>query len=148
MITEKELKYVRLTKFLADEFSRDTSTKVGTIIIHPETYEILVTGYNGFPRKVDERLDRKERPIKYAFTEHSERNALYSAARRGISVNGAILISTMFPCSDCARGIIQSGISRIISPPIDNERWVESSKYAEEMLQEAGITIDLIKKEE
>jgi dCMP deaminase len=144
MITEKEQQYVELTQHIANIFSRDNSTKVGCLVLHPETLEILVTGYNGFPRKVIELPNRKERPLKYTFTEHAERNAIYSAARRGIPLEGATIITTLFPCADCARAIIQSGIKRLISKPQDNERWTESSGYATAMLEEANINISLL----
>ena len=147
MLTDKEADYLDVPAYLANKFSRDNSTKVGAIVIDPESFQILVTGYNGFPRKVEERPERKERPDKYTYTEHAERNALYSAARSGIRLKGATMICTMFPCSDCARGIIQSGIAKLITPDIDNERWTESSMHASLMLKEAGVEIELYNKE-
>ena len=144
MISQKDLAYFDITKFMADTLSRDNSTKVGCFVIEPESYQILVTGYNGFPRKVFESADRKERPLKYVYTEHAERNAFYHAARHGIKLLGGTLITTMFPCHDCARGIIQVGIKHIITNPQEIERWSESSGYALQMLLEADINISYI----
>ena len=57
---------------------------------------------------------RRDRPLKYLWTEHAERNAFYNAARSGISLNGCILyVNSLPPCCDCARGIIQTGIIEI-----------------------------------
>lgn len=142
MLTNKEYEYLDVPRYLANKFSKDKSTKVGAIIIDPETYQILLTGYNGFPRKVKELAERLERPTKYLYTEHAERNAIYHAARKGPHTDGATMICTMFPCADCARAIIQSGIIRVISPDIEIERWAESSQAAKEMLIEAGVEIE------
>jgi dCMP deaminase len=144
MISLKELDYLSFASDLANRFSRDNSTKVGAIILNPNTLHILSTGYNGFPRKVLETKDRMERPLKYVYTEHAERNAIYGAARQGHSLDGSLMICTMFPCHDCARAIIQSGIMRIISYKPNNERWAESNGHSLTMFNEAGIIVDLV----
>lgn len=145
MISNKETQYLELARDLANRFSRDNSTKVGAIILNPDTLHILSTGYNGFPRKVIERPFRKDRPLKYVFTEHAERNAIYGAARQGHALDGSLMICTMFPCHDCARGIIQSGIIRVIAPKPTNERWSISCDQAYMMLREAGVSVDYFK---
>lgn len=142
MLTNKELTYLDVPRYFADKFSRDNSTKVGAIVIDPESYQVLLTGYNGFPRKVKELPERMERPAKYLYTEHAERNAIYHAARKGPHTLGATMICTMFPCADCARAIIQAGIIRVITPDIAVERWAESSEAARQMLIEAGVQIE------
>jgi hypothetical protein len=87
---------------------RHVSTRVGCVIVGTHK-EIRAIGYNGFPRGVDDDRDaRHERPVKYKWTEHAERNAIYSSARAGISIDGCTMYLPWFPCMDCARAIVQS----------------------------------------
>ena len=66
--------------------SKDRSTKLGCVIVGVG-HEVRSTGYNGFPRGVNDNVDaRHQRPEKYKWTEHAERNAIYNAARCGVSV--------------------------------------------------------------
>jgi len=133
---------------LVSSKSKDPSTKIGAIIVG-EDNEILSTGFNGFPRGVDEsKPERWERPIKYTFVEHAERNAIYNAARNGVALKGSIMyvnFSEVCPCSGCTRGIIQSGIKKIICGgqpfPGKGDHWEEDIKIARIMLEEAGIEV-------
>jgi dCMP deaminase len=84
-------------------WSKDQSAKTGCVIVGPDRL-IRSVGYNGFVRGVDDEVDsRHERPAKYSWTEHAERNAIYNAARIGISLAGATCYVNWFPCADCAR---------------------------------------------
>lgn len=95
--------------------SKDQSTKVGAVIVGPD-HEVLSLGWNGFPRGVDDNVqERHERPAKYEWTEHAERNAIYNAARHGIALRGATIYVTHAPCAACARAIVQSGIRAVVS---------------------------------
>ena len=145
MRADKALKYFLLTKYQAEIFSKDPSTKVGALILAPDSYEILSLGYNGMPRKIDEtKPERWQRPIKYMFVEHAERNAIYNATRKGVSLDGAIALVTMFPCADCARGLIQVGISMLVCTKPTKElidRWGAHFDVSTEMLQEAEVSI-------
>ena len=93
--------------------------------------------------------ERQERPAKYLYIEHGERNAIYNAARAGIPLKGCRIYMGFYPCADCARAIIQSGIKEIIMDATDyeekekywNERWKEQITASKEMLSEAGIGI-------
>ena len=132
--------------------SKDTSTKVGCIIVGPNN-EIISTGFNGLPRGVLEEPHRIERPTKYLYTEHAERNAIYLAARRGVCIEGASIYLQWFPCADCARAIIQSGIKNVIidkncydpkSPTTADKRWKDSFDASLIMLNEANIKILII----
>lgn len=122
--------------------SKDESTKVGAVIVD-DNRNVRATGYNGFPRGVrDDLPERNERPAKYRYTEHAERNAIYSAARSGTSVAGCTVYCTHFPCTDCARGIIQAGIKRVVVPadgaiPTFADDW----EMAYRMLDEAGVKL-------
>jgi dCMP deaminase len=128
------------------EKSKDPSTKVGVVIVGPDK-QIVSTGFNGFPRAVNESSsERWERPTKYDYVEHAERNAIYNAARHGIALRGCMLYMVglgppTIPCFDCARAIIQSGITLVIGrsfKPVP-DRWLKNLKGAQSMLTEAGV---------
>lgn len=115
MRKDKAIKFLRLSKFLAQEFSKDPSTKVGAQILHAEDYSVLTQGYNGMPRGVDEsRPERQERPMKYHFYEHGERNAAFNLARK--QLKGSTVITTAVPSTSCARAIVSVGASRVFFP--------------------------------
>jgi dCMP deaminase len=119
--------------------SKDPSTKVGCVIVGPDN-EIRSTGYNGYPRGMDDSI-QYERPIKYKFYEHAERNAIYNSARFGASIKGCIIyISNLPPCTDCSRAIIQSGIERVYySCSTVPERWREDIEISLQMLDTCGV---------
>jgi dCMP deaminase len=126
--------------------SKDPSTQIGAIIVG-EDNEVISTGYNSFPRGLDDSVpERLISPLKYLYVEHAERNAIYNAARIGVSVkNSTIYLTSGIPCSDCARGIINSGIKtiycKIICTTKNLEKWKESKKIALEMLMECGVEV-------
>lgn len=107
-------------------------------------------GYNGFPRNVNDNIEeRHERPLKYAWTEHAEKNALANCNRVGIPTKDCSIYITHFPCSNCSRMIIQSGLKEVVvdAASIDNDfgqRWDEDLQISKEMLTEAGVTIHFI----
>ena len=136
--------------------SKDKSRRVGAVIVDTKG-GIRATGYNGFPRGVnDDNILRHERPAKYLYTEHSERNAIYQAARSGTSTENCSLYtwaegSGLGVCSDCARAIIQSGIVSVVVQRPDNQEGAASWQVdwpsedltaAAEMLAEAGVTLE------
>ncbi len=137
--------FIKLVKLVADK-SRDTSTKCGCVIVSKD-HSILSCGYNGLPRGVEYKDERTEvRPIKYKYFEHGERNAIYNAARHGIALEGSTAYVTGPPCSDCGRGLIQSGIKEVVIPEdiskcaVRNKtQWGESCQLAQEMFKEAGV---------
>lgn len=135
---------------LVSEKSKDESTKVGCVIVGPE-HEVRSTGYNGIPRNVNdtqEKPERHERPEKYYWYEHAERNAIYNAARNGIPLNDCTMYVTMYPCADCARGIIQSGIKTLKCYAENTTKLPDANYNASlKMLQEAGVNIEVFDKE-
>jgi len=151
ILTKWHLRFIELAKHIAS-WSKDRSTKVGAVAVGPNR-EIRSTGYNGFPRGVDDDIEeRHERPLKYIYTEHSERNCLYHAARIGVSLEGCEMYCTHFPCPDCARGIIQSGIISLFYPEDKSEgargfreRSYEAHKLSLEMLISSGVNCYIIK---
>ena len=117
--------------------SKDQSMKCGTVIIG-EGHTILTTGYNGFPRGVDDNNEAyHKRPEKYFWTEHGERNAIYNAARNGVKLLESRAYITGYPCVDCARALVQAGIKEIIVPTKETDpffkrgRWDDWSKSFE-----------------
>ena len=136
--------FIALAKLVAQK-SKDNSTKVGVVIVGPD-HEIRSTGYNGFPRGIDESDSaRWKRPIKYQRVEHAERNAIYNAARVGTSIHGCTMYMESPPCTECGRAVIQAGIKEIVvatqNPFNDREDWSESIQFALDMLAEAGVNV-------
>ena len=127
--------------------SKDENTQVGAVIVGPGK-EIVSTGYNSFPRGVeDDHKERQERPEKYFWFEHAERNAIYNAARTGVAWKGAVLYVPAMPCMDCARGIVQVGIKQVIINAEDQrkwakkDKWIEHSKRTVRLFKEAGVEL-------
>jgi dCMP deaminase len=146
---EKAFKFMELAKFQANLFSKDPNTKVGAILLAPESFQILSMGFNGMPRKINESvMARWERPTKYMYVCHAEANAICNAARHGTPLMNSIAVVTFFPCCDCAKSLIQCGVQSIVTPPpsLDCPRWGESHTIASEMFEEAGVKIIDLKK--
>jgi dCMP deaminase len=127
--------------------SKDESTQIGAVIVG-KGGEIISTGYNSFPRGLNDNIpERQERPEKYFFFEHAERNAIYNAARIGVSTMGSVIYLTSgLPCCDCARGIINSGITKVYCKKEcttkNKEKWVEQQTKSYSMLIECGIDVE------
>jgi dCMP deaminase len=137
-------KFIKLSNHVST-WSKDKNKKVGAVIVDNDNI-VLSMGYNGIPRGCDDTDEsRYERPIKYLFTEHAERNAIYHAARHGVSLKDCKLYVTLFPCADCARAMIQSGITKLIAPEpnLNHEVWGDHFKAAIQMMEEAKIEIVL-----
>jgi dCMP deaminase len=125
--------------------SKDKYTQIGAVIVG-EDGEIVSTGYNSFPRGLDDGIDsRQERPEKYYWFEHAERNAIYNAARIGVSTKGTTMyLSCGLPCADCARGIINAGVRRIFCERVDvtkGDLWKESQERSWDMFRETGVDV-------
>ena len=126
--------------------SKDERTQIGAVIVGNDK-EIVSTGYNSFPRGIDDNIvKRQKRPEKYFWFEHAERNAIYNAARIGVSTKGCTMyLSCSLPCADCARGIINAGITRIFCERVDSmsksPKWVESHERSWVMFEEAGVNV-------
>lgn len=137
--------FMNLARNVAER-SKDRSTKVGCVIVGPDN-EIRSTGYNGFPRGInDDAEDRHQRPEKYLWTEHAERNAVYSAARVGVPLNGCRAYLPWFPCMDCARALVQAGIVELIAtkPDLSDPKWGEDFKRVGTLFGEAGVSVRFV----
>jgi len=130
---------------LVAKMSKDESTKVGAVIIGADR-EVLSTGFNGIPRYCnDSSALRQQRPEKYFWFEHAERNAIYNAAKNGIRLDGATMYCSAPSCAECARALIQSGIRRVIFPKnhafLKREDWASNFTASREMLEEAQVKV-------
>lgn len=134
---------IDLAKHIAS-WSKDPSTKVGAVIVRPN-YTICSTGYNGFPRGVnDDPKMYADRETKYERTVHAEMNAILTAPE---PVTGYTLYCTLPPCSSCAKLVIQAGIKRFVAPAPEEElieRWRLDKSVA--LLMEANIDVLLMGK--
>src|SRR5690349_7537513 len=107
-MTDWDSRFMELA-LLVGSWSKDRSRQVGCVVVGPDN-EIRSTGYNGFPREVDDSVEaRHVKPAKYRWTEHAERNAIYNACLIGTPLKGCKMYLSWFPCMDCARAIAQSG---------------------------------------
>lgn len=140
---KKQIKNYSQLTYAISLFSKDPDKKVGSIFLHPKTFQILSTGYNGFPRKVNETKKRWKKPEKYKWVVHSEQNGIYNATLNGVKLKNSILFTTKFPCNDCAKGLIQADIKQIYTykPDLKHKTWGESMKISLEMFKESNIII-------
>jgi dCMP deaminase len=129
------------------EWSKDRSTKVGCVIVGCDN-EIRAVGYNGFVRGSDDHDDSKhERPDKYIWTEHAERNAIYHAAMIGVPLRGCRMYLPWYPCVDCARAIVQCGLAELVAyePDLLDPRWGTGFAHAAAILKGASLKVRFAK---
>ncbi len=140
--------YFKEMAALVSKKSKDINTNIGAVIVGPNN-EVRSTGYNSFPRGLNDNIpERQERPEKYFFLEHSERNAIYNAARVGTPTEGCrIFLNCAIPCADCARAIIQAGIKEVIITSFSSHspKWEESAARSMQMFTESGVVVRLYK---
>jgi dCMP deaminase len=135
--------------------SKDPSTQNGACIVDIESLSPLSLGYNGFPRGCSDdefpwaREAEKVYNTKYPYVEHAERNAIFNAARRGIGLNNSVIYiyseKGYFPCDECARAIIQSGIKEVvmgfaINTNTDKYDWTATKQ----MFRSVGIKVRIL----
>lgn len=132
-------------------WSKDPRTKVGAVAVSDEK-QILSIGWNGFPRSIEDNTERlSNRDTKNSIMVHAEMNCIYNATHNGISLKDATIYvsgTNGIPvCSECAKGIIQVGIKRIVMPyanPDVHDYWQKSAWLSRTLCREANITIDQI----
>ena len=137
-------RFLRLAAEIA-EFSKDTSTKVGCILVRDR--RIISTGYNGFPRGISDSFDRLlDRDKKYEMTVHAEINAVTTAALHGVSTEGSTAYVTFQPCSRCAAVLINAGIKEVYvtADSLIPDRWLDNMVLAANLLKEAGILLETL----
>ena len=130
---------------LAAQRSKDPNTQVGACIVSNDN-KILSIGYNGMPLNCSDDDFTWERDTaddnKYFYTVHSELNAILNY--RGGSLEGSKIYVTLFPCNECAKAIIQSGIHRIVYES-DKYNGVDTNIASKRMLKAAGVELVQLK---
>jgi dCMP deaminase len=123
--------------------SPDPSTQNAALLI--DDGSIILAAINEFPVGVLYTEERWERPLKYQFVEHAERNLIYKAAKQGIATDGLTMVSPWAPCTNCARAIIQAGIKCLVRHKDAEKRspefWAEEIRVANQQLKEAGVEV-------
>ncbi len=125
--------------------SKDERTHIGAVVVG-EDNEIKSTGYNSFVRGLNDGLsERQEKPEKYFWFEHAERNAIYNATLIGASLKGCKMYTNGIPCMDCSRGVVQSGIEEVIVDKLwdggNRGDDLEHTKRALQMFEETGVRV-------
>ena len=130
-------RFMRLAKEVST-WSKDPKTKVGCVIVDDKR-RVISVGYNGFPRGVpdDEHL-LNDREDKLARVVHAELNAILSAGNP-MRLEGATLYCSLYPCNECAKSIIQSGIAVIIAPYPGNGEWSDAWAISDQMFTDSGV---------
>ena len=127
---------------LAAQRSKDPNTQVGACIVDGQN-RILSTGYNGFPLGCSDddfpwSREGEATDTKYPYVVHAELNAILNS--RGKSLAGSKLYVALFPCNECAKAIIQSGISEVIYLS-DKYKDTPLTKASRRMLETAGVKL-------
>lgn len=136
-------RFCELAQFVS-KWSKDPNAQVGAVVVSRRGGDVTI-GYNGFPMGVEDSADRLgNKDVKLEFIVHAEQNALIAA---GVRSDGSTLYVWGKPVrARCAGPVIQAGVRRIValSPDVDKgSSWYETGLYAVQMLQEAGIVVDL-----
>ena len=124
-------------------YTDDPDKAVGCSVYF-ESKDQFIFGFNRMPRGIIKNTDRLIRPVKYEWIEHAERDLITTAARKGVSLRNQAMYMTWFPCTDCARSIINSGIVKLYYPEgcVDpKSKWADNHKISKEMLLEAQVEL-------
>ena len=142
--TKWKKRFLKLSKEIST-WSKDPSTKVGALIIS-EDRNIISTGYNGFPRGIEDTEERlNNRELKYKFVLHAEMNCILKEIYNGRSIKDCILNVQGLPTNyEWTKSIIQAGIKKVITDSKATDNWKESLKLSLEMLKEANVEIEFI----
>ena len=123
---------------LAARRSKDPSTQVGACIVSKDNI-IISTGYNGMPQGCSDDefpWDREGEETKYPYVVHAELNAILNA--NGRDLRGSRLFVALFPCNECAKAIIQSGVKEVIYLS-DKYAHTPTTIASKRMLDAAGV---------
>lgn len=121
--------------------SKDPNTQVGACIVDQDN-KVVSIGYNGMPRGCNDSdmpwaRDGGFLDTKYAYVVHAELNAILNASR---PVKDCTIYVSLFPCNECAKAIIQSGIKKIIYES-DKYDGADNNVASKRMLNEAGVEL-------
>lgn len=137
-------RYLKLAEHISS-WSKDPNTKIGAVAVGSKG-QILAQGYNGFPRGIKDTPKRlNDRELKLKLVVHAEMNLIYNASYSGTPLDGATLYVYGLPiCSECAKGIIQVGIKKVVVSKSCIEKrphWNESWELSVKMFKEAGVLV-------
>jgi len=127
-------------------WSKDPSRQIGAVAVGSKG-QVLAQGYNGFPRGIPDNPSLyQDRVLKYKYVVHAEMNVIYNATYNGVSLDGSTLYVHGLPvCSDCAKGVIQVGVKRVVMPQQEiPDHWRESWDLTSLMFDKAGVRYDFI----
>lgn len=134
-------RYLQLAKEIST-WSKDPNTQIGSICVG-KSGQILSQGFNGFSRGVRDHSHRlKNRTLKNQLMVHAEHNCIFNATLNGVSLKNSTMYVYGLPvCSECAKGVIQVGIKKVIACHSIEipEKWKESVELALLMMKEAGV---------
>ena len=133
---------------LSEKNSNDPDTQVGCVLTD-ENFEIKIQSCNHSNSYNIVDVEKLKRPLKYKYIEHAERNAIYFAAKLGIKTNNfKMFLSKLFPCCDCARAIVESGIGELYcyEPDWNEEKYKEEFRISREILEENNVRICFLEK--
>jgi dCMP deaminase len=139
LLSKWDNRFIDIAKSVSG-WSKDPSRQIGAIAVRNR--KILSTGYNGFPKGIEDTEERyNNRELKYQYVVHAEMNCIYNAAENGISLRDSTLYIYGLPvCGDCALGIIQAGVSRVVALSEGTpDRWIEAIENTDEIFKEAGV---------
>lgn len=141
-----DVRFMQMAREISS-WSKDPSRKIGAIAVG-DNRRVLSTGYNGFPRNIEDSAKRlNDRETKYKYVVHAEQNCIYNACLNGISLAGATLYVYGLPvCSECAKGIIQVGIKKVFIEDriYEEQKWIESFEHTKELFAEAKIALSYV----
>lgn len=134
--SEWDRRFMRLAHEAAS-WSKDPDEGVGAVVVSADKRQFSF-GYNGLPKGHDDHPDvLGDKELKNRLTIHAERNALDNAP---FDLRGATLYVTKAPCTECAKGMIQKGIARIVCPPIrSSSRWAQDQGFARQLATQLGV---------
>ncbi len=135
--------YFMTIALLSAKRSKDPSTQVGACIVDDD-HKVVSIGYNGMPRRIDDKdltwNKGEDLDSKYLYVCHAEFNAILNT-RNGSALKGCTLYVTLFPCNECAKAIIQTGIKKVVY--LSNKyKDALSTRASRKILTLAGVEIE------
>lgn len=128
-----DMRFMRLASE-AKQWSKDPDEGVGAVVVSADRRQFSF-GYNGLPKgHKDDRATLGDKELKNRLTVHAERNALDNAP---FDLDGATLYTTKPPCLECAKGMVQKGIARVVVVGWrPDSRWFKEQQFARSFLQD------------
>jgi dCMP deaminase len=136
--------FLRLA-YLVAQRSRDPKTRIGSVLTRDNA--IIATGYNSFPRLVQDLPERYEnRELKRQMVSHSEENTILTSARLGVKTEGTTIFTFGHPCHICAKALIQGGVTHVVLhkqwPNMSfHPSWHQSFELADLLFKEAAVNV-------